>query len=71
MYMFFCMSSLRYCSQIPHIAEGSLRDNVIFGQEPNEDRYREALHAASLENDLKMFPQQDQAEEYLIFIIII
>jgi len=51
---------IAYCSQIPHIAEGTLRDNVIFGQEPDEDRYKAALHAASLENDLKMFPQGDQ-----------
>lgn len=51
---------IAYCSQIPHIAEGTLRDNIIFGQEPDEDRYKQALHAASLENDLKMFPAGDR-----------
>jgi len=49
-----------YCSQIPHIAEGTLRENVIFGQEPDEDRYNEALMAAALENDLKLFPGGDR-----------
>ncbi|CAK9099580.1 ABC transporter C family member 11 (ABC transporter ABCC.11) (AtABCC11) (ATP-energized glutathione S-conjugate pump 12) (Glutathione S-conjugate-transporting ATPase 12) (Multidrug resistance-associated protein 12) [Durusdinium trenchii] len=51
---------IAYCSQIPHIAEGTLRENVIFGQKVDEERYRAALHAASLENDLKMFPAGDQ-----------
>jgi ABC-type transport system involved in cytochrome bd biosynthesis fused ATPase/permease subunit len=51
---------IAYCSQIPHIAEGTLRDNIIFGQEPDEDRYKAAIHAASLENDLKMFPAGDR-----------
>lgn len=28
---------IAYCSQIPHIAEGTLRENVIFGQKVDED----------------------------------
>eukprot|EP00439_Symbiodinium_sp_Y106_P016927 s119_g2.t1 len=41
--------TVAYCSQIPHIAEGTLRENVIFGQEISEDRYNAAIRAAALE----------------------
>ena len=51
---------IAFCSQVPHIAEGTLRDNIIFGQEPDEERYRAALSAASLESDLRTFPNGDQ-----------
>lgn len=52
--------TVAYCSQIPHIAEGTLRENVIFGQEISEDRYNAAIRAAALEGDLKLFPGGDR-----------
>lgn len=50
-----------YCPQVPHIAEGTLRDNILFGQPFDEQRYREVVAAASLENDLKVLPGGDEA----------
>mmetsp|Transcript_8378 Transcript_8378/g.14889 ORF Transcript_8378/g.14889 Transcript_8378/m.14889 type:complete len:1637 (+) Transcript_8378:146-5056(+) len=50
---------IAYCSQVPHIAEGTLRDNVLFGQAYDEERYSDSLRAASLEGDLKMLPGGD------------
>eukprot|EP00930_Biecheleria_cincta_P002638 TRINITY_DN103641_c0_g1_i1.p1 TRINITY_DN103641_c0_g1~~TRINITY_DN103641_c0_g1_i1.p1 ORF type:complete len:1660 (-),score=304.97 TRINITY_DN103641_c0_g1_i1:123-5102(-) len=50
-----------YCPQVPHIAEGTLRDNILFGQAFDEQRYREVIAAASLENDLKVLPGGDEA----------
>eukprot|EP00931_Biecheleriopsis_adriatica_P095910 TRINITY_DN6955_c0_g1_i1.p1 TRINITY_DN6955_c0_g1~~TRINITY_DN6955_c0_g1_i1.p1 ORF type:complete len:1671 (-),score=374.71 TRINITY_DN6955_c0_g1_i1:75-5087(-) len=48
-----------YCSQVPHIAEGSLKDNILFGQARNDERYDEALRAASLTGDLNRIPADD------------
>jgi len=50
-----------YCSQVPHIAEGTLRDNILFGQHFDQERYAEAISAASLENDLNLLPGGDGA----------
>jgi len=50
-----------YSAQVPHIAEGTIRDNVVFGQEFNEERYRQAVAAAGLESDLKLLPGGDEA----------
>jgi len=49
-----------YCSQIPHIAEGTLKENVLFGQGFDQNRYDDALRAASLGEDLKVLPGGDQ-----------
>ncbi|CAL1164495.1 unnamed protein product, partial [Cladocopium goreaui] len=49
-----------YCSQIPHIAEGTLKENVLFGQPFDQVRYDDALRAASLGKDLKVLPGGDQ-----------
>jgi ABC-type multidrug transport system fused ATPase/permease subunit len=51
---------IAYCSQVPHIAEGTLKDNVLFGLPYDEDRYKAAIKAASLENDLLTLPGGDE-----------
>uniref|UniRef100_A0A7S1MGY5 ATP-dependent transporter ycf16 n=1 Tax=Alexandrium catenella TaxID=2925 RepID=A0A7S1MGY5_ALECA len=50
---------IAYASQVPHIGEGTLRDNVLFGQEYDAVRYSEAIAGASLESDLKVLPGGD------------
>lgn len=52
--------TVAYCSQIPHIAEGTLKENVLFGQAFDQSRYEDALRAASLGEDLKVLPGGDQ-----------
>jgi len=49
-----------YSPQVPHIAEGTLRENVLFGQALDLSRYELALEAASLADDLKVLPGGDQ-----------
>eukprot|EP00930_Biecheleria_cincta_P039308 TRINITY_DN27030_c0_g1_i1.p1 TRINITY_DN27030_c0_g1~~TRINITY_DN27030_c0_g1_i1.p1 ORF type:complete len:1533 (+),score=247.93 TRINITY_DN27030_c0_g1_i1:55-4653(+) len=49
-----------YCPQVAHIAEGTLKDNVLFGQTLDKTRYEESLEAASLREDLKVLPGGDQ-----------
>ncbi|CAE7543990.1 ABCC1, partial [Symbiodinium pilosum] len=50
-----------YSAQVPHIAEGTLRENVVFGQPWDEARYRQAVSAAGLDGDLKLLPGGDEA----------
>mmetsp|Transcript_31394 Transcript_31394/g.56892 ORF Transcript_31394/g.56892 Transcript_31394/m.56892 type:complete len:1558 (-) Transcript_31394:161-4834(-) len=50
-----------YCPQVPHIAEGTLRDNVLFGEPYDEERYAQAIAMAALEKDLELLPGGDGA----------
>lgn len=50
-----------YCAQVPHIAEGTIRENIIFGAPFDEARYWKAISASGLESDLKLLPGGDGA----------
>lgn len=50
---------IAYCSQVAHIAEGTLKENVLFGQAFEEERYKQVLEAAALDGDLKVLPGGD------------
>jgi len=50
---------IAYCPQVPHIAEGTLKSNVLFGQDFDQARYDQAIAAASLVCDLKVLPGGD------------
>lgn len=52
-------TTMAYCPQVPHIAEGTFRDNVLFGQGYLEQRYNQAVEAASMRDDLSRLPGGD------------
>ncbi|KAF9466028.1 multidrug resistance-associated ABC transporter [Collybia nuda] len=54
--------SVAYVPQTPWIRNATLRDNVLFGQEDDEQRFREIIKACSLEHDLEMLPHGEQTE---------
>ncbi|EFA76770.1 ABC transporter C family protein [Heterostelium album PN500] len=54
--------SIAYAAQQPCITNASLRDNILFGKEMNEERYLEVIECCALERDLEMFPQGDLVE---------
>jgi hypothetical protein len=39
-----------------------LRENVLFGQPDNEDRFREVIRACCLEHDLEVWPNGEDTE---------
>jgi ABC-type multidrug transport system fused ATPase/permease subunit len=49
-------------SQKPCIISGTIRDNIIFGQPPNQQRYDKAINAAELVHDLENMPNKDLTE---------
>ncbi|KAK0555362.1 Transporter of the ATP-binding cassette (ABC) [Tilletia horrida] len=54
--------SIAYCSQNPWLLSTTIRDNILFGQEMDQERYREVLFACALEVDLVVLEFGDSTE---------
>nr|CCA18266.1 MultidrugResistance like protein 1 putative [Albugo laibachii Nc14] len=54
--------SVCYVAQQPFIQNASIRDNILFGQPFDANKYDEALRVSCLTKDLKIFPGGDQTE---------
>lgn len=52
--------SIAYASQNFHSINGTIRDNIVFTREFNQDLYRNVLKMSSLDYDLKELPMNDQ-----------
>lgn len=46
-------AAVAYCSQDPILFNGTIKDNVLGGHHPNEERYRNILRATLLHSDLQ------------------
>uniref|UniRef100_A0A7N8Y8Y1 ATP-binding cassette sub-family C member 5 n=1 Tax=Mastacembelus armatus TaxID=205130 RepID=A0A7N8Y8Y1_9TELE len=53
---------LAYVAQQSWILNATLRDNILFGQEYEEDRYQSVLSACCLRPDLALLPNMDLTE---------
>ena len=54
--------STALCSQTPWIQNATVRENILFGQPWDEERYWATIHDASLEADLEMLDDGDGTE---------
>ncbi|KZT33501.1 multidrug resistance-associated ABC transporter [Sistotremastrum suecicum HHB10207 ss-3] len=54
--------SVAYVPQTAWIMNATLRDNILFGQDDDEDRFNEIVRACSLEQDIAMLPHGDLTE---------
>ncbi|KAB0798157.1 hypothetical protein PPYR_09150 [Photinus pyralis] len=52
--------SLSYASQEPWIFSSTIRQNILFGREINEERYNSVIRCCALETDLKLLPYGDK-----------
>ncbi|KAJ4459381.1 Multidrug resistance-associated protein [Paratrimastix pyriformis] len=52
--------TLSYCAQQAWIANGTVRENILFGLPYDEERYRRAVEVCALEPDLKIMAAGDQ-----------
>ncbi|XP_068230341.1 ATP-binding cassette sub-family C member 4-like isoform X1 [Palaemon carinicauda] len=48
-----------YASQEPWVFSGTVKQNILFGQEFNEKRYNEVIRVCALEQDLEQLPERD------------
>ncbi|KAJ1718957.1 hypothetical protein LPJ61_006416, partial [Coemansia biformis] len=53
---------IAYVSQNPWIMNATFHDNVLFGNEYDEQRYLQTLEACALSEDVKQFPSGDMCE---------
>ncbi|KAJ8983684.1 hypothetical protein NQ317_003472 [Molorchus minor] len=53
--------SISYASQEPWLFEGTIRQNIIFGENFNIEKYNEVVKACDLEKDFSSFPYKDQS----------
>ncbi|WEJ95357.1 hypothetical protein PSN45_002872 [Yamadazyma tenuis] len=53
--------SLTFCGQ-PWIQNTSVKENILFGAELDEKKYKDVIYACSLESDLEILPAGDRTE---------
>ena len=51
-----------FFTQEPWIQHLTVRENIIFGREYNQQRYDDVIHACALEEDMELFPAGDLTE---------
>ncbi|BFZ56150.1 ATP-binding cassette transporter yor1 [Savitreella phatthalungensis] len=54
--------SLGYCAQVPWIQNATVRQNILFGQEFDQERYESVVEACALEPDFELFPHGDDTD---------
>lgn len=55
--------SVAYCAQIPWIQNASVKENIVFGEPWDKDRYNRVVSACALERDIEMeLPQRHDTE---------
>jgi ABC-type multidrug transport system fused ATPase/permease subunit len=52
--------SVAYCAQQPWLVNANIKDNILFGSEIDEKRYKDVLIACALERDLEAIESGDQ-----------
>ncbi|KAJ7630119.1 multidrug resistance-associated ABC transporter [Mycena polygramma] len=54
--------TIAYVPQTAWIRNATLRQNVIFGQEEDEEKFRQIIRACNLEHDLEVLPHGEETE---------
>lgn len=52
----YMKGSVAYCNQQPWVLNDTLKGNVLFGDDYDEAKFDRAIHAANLEDDLRILP---------------
>merc|ERR1711871_1600575 len=52
----YLKGSIAYCNQQPWLLNDTLKGNILFGDDYDESRFDRAIHAANLEDDIRVLP---------------
>lgn len=52
--------SVAYASQSPWIFNNTVKNNILFGEPFEEERYQKALHFSRLETDMRLFANGEE-----------
>ncbi|KAF8311050.1 ATP-binding cassette transporter [Clavulina sp. PMI_390] len=55
-------NGVAYAAQSPWVLNRTIKDNILFGEDYNEERYRTVLSQCALEPDLELFQAGDETE---------
>ncbi|XP_023214157.1 multidrug resistance-associated protein 4-like, partial [Centruroides sculpturatus] len=50
---------IAYASQEAWVFNETIKENILFGEEYQEDKYRRVLHITALEKDIRLLPKKD------------
>ena len=53
-------SSLVYLPQMPWVFSGTVRENILFGESYDQERYTRVIEACALTEDIQQFPDYDR-----------
>jgi ABC-type multidrug transport system fused ATPase/permease subunit len=59
-----------YCAQTPWVVNDTLRGNILFGREFDEDRYRHVIEVCALLDDFAILPAGDSTEIGERFVVL-
>ena len=48
--------TISYCDQRPWIQNATVQDNILLGKELNEEKFKQAVEASCLTDDIKILP---------------
>ncbi|XP_015584706.1 multidrug resistance-associated protein 9 isoform X2 [Cephus cinctus] len=54
--------SCAYVPELPWLLEGTLKENILFGEIFNSNRYYRAIHSCLLHNDMNCLPESDDTD---------
>ena len=57
-----CIGKMAFVSQTPWVYSGTVRDNIVFGKEFHEQKYRKVIKVCDLEKDIESFTKRDLTE---------
>ena len=57
-----CVGKMAFVSQTPWVYSGTVRDNIVFGKEFHEQKYRKVIEVCDLEKDIASFTKLDLTE---------
>ena len=57
-----CIGKMAFVSQTPWVYSGTVRDNIVFGNEFHEQKYMKVIEVCDLEKDIASFTKRDLTE---------